>query len=682
MYDNFKKARAKQRADLHNQISGSMRGIKSRTAKLVFDLTHKDESKLDINKNAAIKAMELVSELLARFDLPAKPKLEYYGVIKNASDGDGVLLDGIVRVGASINTLMGHKANIDIPVLVRNKSLLEPAVFFYNDAPYVMCGPAIDELVRSGTLMKELQPRRMFSGPLVGEAGTVDKPRTPIINLQHMFSPGIRNPWTFKRFSSAEQDASEKRLRNDNLLRFEYEYTDLARNLISTADRILGTYNPHKININTLRDFIDLLGELVANIRYYGLEGGWNHTIEEMISEINANINEANTLIDNKITPFIMKDSGLVSGIDKIKISINKLAQHALQELEKEQKTVTIETPTDEESVKKQATKEPRKRTNIDTPAERPEIWPADLPQQELDQAEREKKGLIPVGSKVKLTKDYEVRNRGGGTIIVPSGEEGCVIRDEKGDGMCLYVDFCEMGVKDVIPYKFLKKADTDVESQFRDYPSEGKSGPQFFDVEEEAKSEGAIPPSEVTEFTPRHQKMLKSVPSLESIGYRGPLSGKTVEELLKTTDGRKILYHYTTQKGRTAEGYILNDLLRKSEGAGPGYSKPTIHPDQPPAPKSEVKPGVETVKLPSPRRPVEEAKPKHLSPGKFEEEPEELGPEEFELMAAKKAAAINQIKNQIQDMLREGYQRVDIKAAIKEQYPEQAEEALAELES
>lgn len=340
MYNNFKKARAKQRNISNSKISDSMRGIKTRTARLVFDLSRKNGDELDISKNAAVKAMELVSSLLANFDLPAKPKLEYQGIIKNAMDNDGIMSDGIIRVGASINTLMGHKAHIDIPVLVRNRSLLEPAVFFFNDAPYVMCGPAIDELVRSGSLMKELQPRRIFSGPMTDIVSTVDKPRTPIINLQHMFSPGVRNPWTFKRYSQ------------------------------------------------------------------------------------------------------------------------------------------------------KKAVREPRKRTNIDTPTEMPEIWSADLPQQELDQAERTREGLIPVGSKVKLTKDYEVRNRGGGTLIIPSGEEGCVIRDEKGDGMCMYVDFCEMGVKDVIPYKFLKKADVTTDQIRKHIQAMLREGYQSVDIKAAIKEQ------------------------------------------------------------------------------------------------------------------------------------------------------------------------------------------------
>jgi hypothetical protein len=285
-------------------------------------LSQKDSKTLDVDKNAAVKAMELVSGLLGKFNLPSRPMLEYHGIIKNAMK-NGVLSDGIIKIGANIITLMGHKANIDIPVIIKNQSLLEPAVFFYNEAPYVLCGPAFDELIKCGTLMSDIQPRQIFSGPMSDKESVVNKSRQPRINLQHMFSPGARNPWSFKRYSQKEES---------------------------------------------------------------------------------------------------------------------------------------------------------RKRTNIDTDTEMPEIWSDDLPEQHLDQAERTKEGVIPVGSKVRLEKDYEVRNRGGGTVVVPSGEEGIVIRDEKGDGMCLYVAFEALGLKDVVPYKFLKRAATSdqVKNQVKDMLREG----------------------------------------------------------------------------------------------------------------------------------------------------------------------------------------------------------------
>ena len=444
-YDNFKKVRVNQRRTANSKISEALKGLSPKTADLIFDLSDRDDKKLDINKNAAIKAMELVSNLLSKFNLPSKPILEYHGIIKNAMN-NGILFDGVVKVGASIITLMGHKANIDVPVIIRNQSLLEPAIFFYNEAPYVMCGPAFDELVKCGTLMGELQPRQIFSGPISDKESMADKPRVPRANLPHMFSPGIRNPWTFRRYSSVQEE----------------------------LESIPGIVNP------------------------------W--------------IKDAQAGGAPSTSPTTAEEEDVQEGEDTDKL----------------------------------AAKEPRKRTNIDTDTEIPEVWPADLPEQHLDQAERTKEGLIPVGSKVKLTKDCEVRNRGGGTIILPSGEEGTVIRDEKGDGMCLYVDFCEMGIKEIIHYQFLKKATT-------------SSGFILSQIQEQQKS-----------------------------GY----------------DDAHITQFIQDQYGRT-EPEATQEALNQS-GLG-----------------------------------------------------------------QKMAATAAQVRNRARDMLREGYQSVDIQAVIEKQYPEHAKEAL-----
>jgi hypothetical protein len=120
-------------------------------------------------------------------------------MIKNAVDDNGVISEGIVRIGATLHTLMGHKAHIEVPVIIRGNSLVEPAVFFYDDAPYVMCGPALDDLIKRGSLQKNTQSRNMYSPPVSGLPEISDAPREGITNHEHMFSPGARNPYNFRR---------------------------------------------------------------------------------------------------------------------------------------------------------------------------------------------------------------------------------------------------------------------------------------------------------------------------------------------------------------------------------------------------------------------------------------------------------------------------------------------------
>ena len=109
-------------------------------------------------------------------------------------------------------------------------------------------------------------------------------------------------------------------------------------------------------------------------------------------------------------------------------------------------------------TMKRKSEKEQRKRTNIDTPTEMPELWEGDVPEQCLDPAERSREELIGVGDDVSADKDIEVRERGGGQLIIPSGEKGTVIRDEKADGLCLNVRFPAMNIEAIVPKRMLKK--------------------------------------------------------------------------------------------------------------------------------------------------------------------------------------------------------------------------------
>jgi len=197
LFHKAKNAMRERRAFNHANIKQAMSGITPRSAGLVFDLSRdEDTTHLSTNKRANIKAVELVSSLLDSFSLPVRPRLEYHGMIKNAVDSNGGINEGIIKLGAVVRTMMGHKAHVDIPVIVKANRLLEPAIFFYESAPYVMCRQAFEDLIKRGSLEKNSQFRRMFSPPN-GSNGNVSRER--IHNLEHMFSPGPRNPFNFRR---------------------------------------------------------------------------------------------------------------------------------------------------------------------------------------------------------------------------------------------------------------------------------------------------------------------------------------------------------------------------------------------------------------------------------------------------------------------------------------------------
>lgn len=330
---NLKAKREANKANIHN----ALHGLSPRTADLMFDLSHGEKGyKLDNTRRAHVKAIELVSSLLGSFSLPVRPRLQYQGMIRNSIDDNGIIEDGIIKIGVTLNTLMGHKAYIDIPVIVRGKKLVEPAVFFYDNAPYVMCGPALDDLVKRGSLQKETQIRRIFSPPLDGVAPQGEGAREPITNHEHMFSPGARNPYNFRR-----------------------------------------QYN---------------------------------------------------------------KTAG-----------------------------------------------EPRKRTNIDVPAERPELWDHDVQDEILDPAERRRDELFGIGSDIILTEDIQARDRGGGHLIIPSGERGKVLKDSCGEGKMLQVNFQELGITATIPKRFLRTAAT-VEQVQNEVKAMLREGYQDVDIKEAIK--------------------------------------------------------------------------------------------------------------------------------------------------------------------------------------------------
>jgi len=466
IYNKFKQNRKAERKNINAGIRDALSGTTPRTAGLMFDLSRGDRGeRLDNNRRAHIKAMELVSGLLGKFSLPVRPVLEYHGMVKKATDSNGIIEEGVIKIGVTLSTLLGHKARIDVPVIVRNKSLMEPAVFFYNEAPFVMCASAVEALVQRGSLYKELPPRRMFTPPTSGMPSQEDYPRTPIINYQHMFSPGARNPFNFRR-----------------------------------------NYSKHN----------------------------------EQDSRFNAWM-----------------------GIDK-------------------------------------EAGEPRKRTNIDVPTEMPPLWPEEEGAM-LDEAERDMTLLFGIGSDVVADSDIQVRERGGGALIVPKGEEGKVVKSME-DGKMLYVHFPVMCMHAVVPKCMLRNASLNKIAQ--------SGTPDFIDQ--------TLMMSQYGQF------LLGGSGQVELEGEEG-----------STAEG----YAFINESGQWSPwDRSMGSTLLAQKLNTEGWSVHAI----------------------ADAMPIEQAS--------------------WSKSGSRRAATVDQVKHEIRQMLREGYQDVDIKDAISSRYPEQAGEALQGL--
>lgn len=496
-YSKAIKVRRNRQAQMNRRVKGAMVGLPSHTAKLNFDLTNPTITSVDGNRNARTKAIAMVSELLDTFSLPAKAKLDYLGMIKNATTKDGMILDGVVKVGATIPTVMGHRIAIDIPVVIKDKNLLEPAVFFYDGAPYILSSPAIDQLVKRGSLKREIPDRHMFAPPLFEQWVNLDKAREPIMNRDHMFNPGSRNPWKFRRYSDKEQ----------------------------------------------------------------------------------------------------------------------------------------------------------RERTNIDTPTEFPEIWKGDVAEQILDPAERDREDLFAVGSDVTVNEDIEVRERGGSQLIIPSGEIGKVVRDMKGDGLCILVKFPELELSAVVPKRYLKSASYKEAQTLRGVyilPL-----PQLPEIAWTLYVDSSG--SAVLEYTRKSSADILA----SSGGDAADIISMAVETNKETTvDSVEKLQDLVDQAGLQFDLQShYNDILEQVKTDYPDFGGSDIEASGPVTTSKDL--------------------------GACEECGGVDGKHTITCPLAKmtmKAATIEQVKHEVREMLREGYQPVDIKAAIQSRYPEHAQEALEGL--
>lgn len=732
MYKNAIKARRKQQSAVNSKIKNAMSGLTPRTAALSFDLSRGESGhKIDQNRNAHIKALELVSNLLDGFGLPTHPRLEFHGMIKAATSKDGYIQDGIVRIAAVISTIMGHKANIDIPVVVRNKNLLEPAVFFYDGAPYVLCGPAINQLIKRGTLMKDSQHRQMFSAPVPTEVTREQLPRQPIINKDHMYNPGSRNPWKFRRYSEKHAQISD---------------TDAAR-LSPYARQTCG-------------------------------QCGYDMPESEVACRnCGAPRRPAEPAIKTVQQPKKEDVFELEEGIPTLEVEGNKKTAHDGK---------------------------PRKRTNIDTPTEVPELWegPED---QMLDPAERASKDHdYAVGADVSVKEDVEVRERGGGTLIIPSGEKGEVIKDVYGDGLMADVWFEELCLHAVLPTRFLKSSqyegperrqhpeseEKSVEETFKDIKRKDEEATEVKSFWEKAdeelrgkiKEQGATatkaaevsqPPFPKTADDTRPvetalQEVLSKVPypGTPASGYK--LAGLTIAQMIEQAPQEaykvistsypelvsQFLKMMKTKQNVPAKSaslfnnfyaflkqadLTLEDLLKKpesekkeepasskipsSKSVGPGALKPldrivervrSIFGDDEansvksvsmgllglkPISKEDLKqtieegialsvqPELESLREDDPRRweefqtdlerAADEVVDNYVGSGEFSE----YWGVDTDVDAGKIAATVEQVKHEVREMIREGYKPVDIRQTVQKKYPEHAEVALAGIE-
>lgn len=119
------------------------------------------------------EALNMVSEFVQQFQWPVTPQLTYHGMRTATRDEQtpATEADAQILITAQVVTASGVKKEMEIPVFVRGRKLLEPSVAIVDGQPRILAQSLVDELVHRGTFRLKSDPRgHIFGPPLTQEA--------------------------------------------------------------------------------------------------------------------------------------------------------------------------------------------------------------------------------------------------------------------------------------------------------------------------------------------------------------------------------------------------------------------------------------------------------------------------------------------------------------------------------
>ena len=458
----YKLASMNRRAETSKSVSkirDAMRGVPSHTAALTFDMSMlSGNNSINTDQNATVKALSMVSTLLNSFSIPMKPRLMHLGTIKNASEGSKSGAS-IIRIGATLQTLLGHKAQIDIPVMVHDRSLIEPSVFFYEGAPYVMCASAINELIKRGSMFKQTKIRGMYSSPVPQSVNEQQLPDQPIMNRDHMFNPGSQNPWKFRRYSQTNSD--ELRWEVHGFSDDEPDYLVEKFNDEATATKCCKENNQSEAGKSrtTPEDW--------KHITFY--------VLDTQTGEKKASVHKSQRGGQTSITIYRFDDQEVEH---EILVKCRYIPEHTpswsgfeerFQQPTEPAEVDIISATMDGQPVDltSEEEREVHEKVVEEISTSGREYEPDDdrffasrkASENILDPADRDQEEYFTPGTEVATTEQVSVYERGGTHINIPKGETGVVLRDTQGDNKVLYVCFPELECEAIVPHHQLKVA-------------------------------------------------------------------------------------------------------------------------------------------------------------------------------------------------------------------------------
>jgi len=127
------------------------------------------------SQHPAVSALLVAREELGNFKLP-KTDLRYIGMKRVSGNGAYNIDDGVVVVEATIQSHIGHKHYVDIPLIVKEGRILAPSVLLYKGNLRVITQGTFDDILTESSFKEPSRDRRNMFSPGNPEAVRMDIP--------------------------------------------------------------------------------------------------------------------------------------------------------------------------------------------------------------------------------------------------------------------------------------------------------------------------------------------------------------------------------------------------------------------------------------------------------------------------------------------------------------------------
>lgn len=136
-------------------------------AQMDWALEHRDRTGTPVgHQHPGLAAILAVRTAVAAFDLPGDFRTRYVGMKRFSGRGGHGITDGIINIELSFRSMTGVDRTVDIPVMVHEGRVLEPAVLVDQGEMRAIAKSTFDDLVSRGTFYAPVPARpTMYSPP-------------------------------------------------------------------------------------------------------------------------------------------------------------------------------------------------------------------------------------------------------------------------------------------------------------------------------------------------------------------------------------------------------------------------------------------------------------------------------------------------------------------------------------